>query len=477
MPEVELSYTRLGSEFYENALPARNSSPKMLLFNNDLATQLGLTCILNNENQLAEIFSGHERFNDFTPISLAYAGHQFGHFVPLLGDGRAHLIGEARGMDIQLKGSGRSSFSRRGDGKAALGPVIREYILSESMHHLGIPTTRALAAVATGDLVQRDGLLAGGIVTRVAKSHLRIGTFEYARSRGRVDELKRLADFTIEKCYPDLVLAPDKYLELFRAASQKYLGLIARWMGIGFIHGVMNTDNSSLSGETIDYGPCAFMDNFSFERVFSSIDQRGRYRYSQQPAIGMWNLTSLANCFIPLIHEDEKVAIGLLEQELDRLSSFYQECSLKVMTAKLGILHPIQEDLILIQKWLSYLEKHQLDFTNSFRSLMTIWETNHVSDTFIADEEFNSFMVLWKNRLSGQDKIKMLELMGQSNPLYIPRNHLVEKAIQEAYQGRLAFTQELIQILSTPYVFQEGKEEFLLSPGASQLGYKTFCGT
>ncbi len=477
MNDSDASYRRLGAHFFSENTPTKCLKPEVLLYNQDLAEDLGLANLFSDKDQGSQIFSGNKPLGDFAPLSLAYAGHQFGHFVPLLGDGRAHLIAQIKGFDLQLKGSGRSQFSRRGDGKSALGPVIREFIISEAMHKLGVPTTRSLAAVATGETVQREEIRAGGVLTRVAKSHLRIGTFEYISSRGLKDELKKLADFTIKKCYPHLQGQEEKYLEFFKEASQSYLKLIARWMGLGFIHGVMNTDNSSLSGETLDYGPCAFMDDFSSQRVFSSIDQHGRYRYSQQPSIGLWNLTSLAHCLIPLIHEDDQTAVKILQSELETLASFYETESMKVMGAKLGIESAGTEDKKLIQQWFDYLEKHHLDFTLSHLALKDLLDSQKAHSFFVDDEDFQTFRNEWTQRLKLQETNRSVELMNRSNPIYIPRNHLIERAIQNTYQGDLRFARELIEVLKHPFTEQEGREEFRQGPGPLQQGYRTFCGT
>ena len=468
MSENTVSYNCLGSFFYKIANPEQCPKPTLLFFNKELASELDFEFSVLNEHELAEIFCGNKKLNNTPPIALAYAGHQFGHFVPQLGDGRAHLIGELKGRDIQLKGSGRTFFSRRGDGKSALGPVVREYIMSEAMHKLGIPSTRALAAVSTGEFVQRDKLQQGGIFTRVSKGHMRVGTFEFASAHGGREEVKKLADYCIERFAPELSDAEEKYLQFYRKVAHQYLSLVAKWMGIGFIHGVMNTDNTSIAGETIDYGPCAFMDEFSFDRVFSSIDQNGRYRYANQPSIAMWNLTSLANCFISLLSDDSKVAVKILEDELNTLWSYYELEWVQVMGKKLGIMIPTLEDKELIEFWLNHLQEHHLDFTNSHRNLIDGFNSNEFSP------EFNA---RWKERLRGQVSSETLELMKKNNPIYIPRNHLVEKAIEEAYEGNLSFAKKLMNVLEEPFRLQEGCEEFLTPPGISQKSYKTFCGT
>lgn len=472
MTSLLSSYTNLPPVFFKDQNPEKVPHPTLLFFNHKLAQELSFETSSWSDEDLAQIFSGNRLLENTRPIALAYAGHQFGHFVPQLGDGRALLIAEINNRDVQLKGSGRTFFSRRGDGKSALGPVVREYIVSEAMHHLGIPTTRALAAVATGEMVQRQTMQAAGVFTRVAKSHLRVGSFEFLKAQGDEESLKKLTDYAIERLMPELGSLEDKYLQFFRKVSRNYLSLIAQWMGVGFIHGVMNTDNSSISGETIDYGPCAFMDDFNFNQVFSSIDQNGRYRYAHQPHIGMWNLSSLANCLTAL------VSVKDLEDELSLLPSFFEDQWLKVMGKKLGVISIGKEVKPLIESWLQYLQKHQLDFTNSYSSLQNlVGEFNPEGNGFVVDSEFNKFLDLWKNQIQSQDITETKKIMSQSNPIYIPRNHLVEKAIELSYAGDYSFAKELMSVLARPYTFQEGKEAFAHSPGKMQSGYKTFCGT
>lgn len=472
MTSLISSYTKLPSLFFKDQYPEKVPYPDLLFFNHELARELNFEASSLSDEDLANIFSGNRLLENTRPIALAYAGHQFGHFVPQLGDGRALLIAEMNNRDVQLKGSGRTFFSRRGDGKSALGPVVREYIVSEAMHALGIPTTRALAAVATGEMVQRQTMQAAGVFTRVAKSHLRVGSFEFLKAQGDEESLKKLTDYAVERLMPELGSLEDKYLQFFRKVSRDYLSLIAQWMGVGFIHGVMNTDNSSISGETIDYGPCAFMDDFNFNQVFSSIDQNGRYRYAHQPHIGMWNLSSLANCLTAL------VPVKDLEDELSLLPSFFEDQWLKVMGKKLGVISIGKEVKPLIESWLQYLQKHQLDFTNSYSSLQNlVGEFNPEGNGFVVDSEFNKFLDLWKNQIQSQDITETKKIMSQSNPIYIPRNHLVEKAIEFSYAGDYSFAKELMSVLAHPYTFQEGKEDFARSPGKMQSGYKTFCGT
>jgi len=469
MIKLENSYKKLPPLFHKEALPEKVPSTELIFFNHALAKDLNLDFSNYSDVELAEYFSGNRVFESSTPIALGYAGHQFGGFSPQLGDGRAILLGESEGKDIQLKGSGRTFYSRRGDGKSALGPVIREYIVSEAMHQLGVPTTRALAAVSTGELVQRETVLKGGVFTRVAKSHLRIGTFEYAASKNDLASLTKLADYAIERLYPELKNTEDQYLQFFRRVGERYLSLVSKWMGLGFIHGVMNTDNSSISGETLDFGPCAFMDEFNFNQVFSSIDEGGRYRYSNQPNIALWNLSSLGNCLVALVNSDQKTAIKILQAELEKLQTFYLQEWVKVMGKKLGILNPTLEDKTLIESWLNELQSNHLDFTHAHLSLIQKLSENKLPET-----EFDKN---WKLRIKSQDLVLTEELMRKSNPVYIPRNHLVEKAIALAYEGDYSFAQELMDVLSNPYQKQTGREEFFEAPGNAQKEYKTFCGT
>jgi uncharacterized protein YdiU (UPF0061 family) len=469
MNSIKNTYKTLPQSFWEEVAPSAAKSPSLIKFNNLLAESLGLK--LSNEDIL-NIFSGVQLPKEISPIAMAYSGHQFGHFVPTLGDGRAILLGEVESKDgtlydIQLKGCGRTPFSRRGDGLSSLGPVIREYLLSEAMNSLGIPTTRALCATLSGDEVYRDDILPGAIFTRVAKSHIRVGTFEYFASRGLNDELKILADYCINRLYPQLKDSDQKYLELFRNISKSKLQLVSKWMGIGFIHGVMNTDNTSISGETIDYGPCAFIDHFKYNKVFSSIDRESRYAYNNQGQIALWNLSSLANCFISLISENQDESIKILKEELSHLSTYFDECWIQAMGMKFGIFKATREHLPLINNFLKKLQDENLDFTNSFRNLSNIKEMDDQFGVELRD-------ILTKQEQSLDDAI---DLMNSVNPYIIPRNHFVEKAIQDSIKGDYGYFNELNEVFKNPYIEDITLEKFTRPPEPQEVVHKTFCGT
>ena len=471
------SYLRLPSQFFELTSAEPVTHPELLFFNHSLAKTLRLNIDDFSSSDLAFIFSGQKLLQDSTSLALAYSGHQFGHFNPSLGDGRALLLGEMNGFDIQLKGSGRTRYSRRGDGKSALGPVIREMILSEAMHALQIPTTRALAAVGTGEKVYRETLLSAGIYTRVAKSHLRIGTFEYAKIQNNKNLLIQLTQYAIERLYPEMKSDPDQVLLFFKKVSQNYLKLVNQWLGVGFIHGVMNTDNAAISGETLDYGPCAFMDEFSFDRHFSSIDENGRYRYQAQPHIALWNLSSLAHCLSELIHPDANEVKKILESEFHKLEKLNRELWICTMGNKLGILLPEEKDFKLIHEWLTLLETHHLDFTQAHFKLNEILVNDLQVQNHFFPAPFSNFFKLWKERIRHQNEIETLIILLKVNPIYIPRNHLVENAIVSAYEGNMQPAFELMKVLENPFQLQKGKDAYLTPPGVEQRNYRTFCGT
>jgi serine/tyrosine/threonine adenylyltransferase len=466
--KFENTYVKLPERFYKKVLPAKVNQPKLVQFNEDLAQQLAIDSSAFSEDELAQIFSGQKIPASAAPLAMAYAGHQFGHFVPQLGDGRAILLGEmvnrqGKRFDIQLKGSGLTPFSRNGDGKAALGPVIREYLISEAMFHLGVPTTRSLAAVSTGELVQRETALPGAILTRVAASHIRIGHFEYFASRSDVEGLKILAQYSIQRLYPEIENSVDLYLSFFKKVIGAQAALIAHWMDIGFIHGVMNTDNMSVSGETIDFGPCAFMDTFSFDQVFSSIDRNGRYAYANQPSIGEWNLAILANCLL-LLEQDANSMVKMYENELSNFRHLFEKHLLNRMRSKLGLLNEDPKDFEIVKKWLEYLQEEKLDYTLSFRKLAA-------GDEFPQTPKFKDFEAQWKKRLPDKNK------MNQVNPIYIARNHQVERAIQNAMAGDLSTFKELLQVLKNPFTEQPGFELYKKPPLPEERISATFCGT
>lgn len=469
--KLENTYTQLPALFYSYVEPQPVSKPKLLSFNHELAGELGIDL----SQDLTRVFSGNELIKDTKPIALNYCGHQFGHFNPQLGDGRAILLTEVRNpkgelFDIQLKGSGQTPYSRNGDGRSALGPVIREYLMSEAMFHLGIPTTRALCAIESGDVVQRETLLKGGIFTRVASSHIRIGTFEYFSSRSLHSQLRQLADYTIQRHYPELNAAENPYLELFRSFSHRYLKLVSEWMRVGFIHGVMNTDNTALSGETIDYGPCAFLDQYHHKKVFSSIDRHARYHYSNQGPIACWNLSAFASCLIPLIDENQEKSISLLESELALLPARFEGYWLNAMASKLGIIQPqMDQHKSIITSWLQYLETHQLDFTQTHRRLLNA--------DLPQELKTQDFYQDWKKIISEQDHKVTQELMEKANPFIIPRNHLIEQAIAQAYASDYDLFYKLQKIFMHPYEESEDGYHYAQPPEQVNTQYKTFCGT
>ncbi|MDJ0757991.1 MAG: YdiU family protein [Woeseiaceae bacterium] len=466
------SYSGLPPAFYASVIPDEVPAPTLLAWNAGLAHELGIASSDYDEAQLAGIFSGSVALQGSQPISMAYAGHQFGHFVPQLGDGRAALLGEVvtkagNRFDVQLKGSGRTPFSRGGDGKSWLGPVLREYILSEAMHRLGVPTTRALAAVATGETVFRESPLPGAVFTRVAASHLRVGTFEYFAARGDLESLKALADYAIGRHYPEVADETSPYVGLLRRVVEGQAELVAHWMSIGFIHGVMNTDNTAISGETIDYGPAAYLDEFRFDKVFSSIDSYGRYAFANQPTMAQWNLARLSETLLALgAGKDE------LEAALSLFPDQYESRYLKLMAPKLGVHHVQHSDAGLVADWLKYLNDNALDYTLSFREL--------ASRAGADDEErFGPFETRWRQRISSQGRTaaEVSALMNSVNPLFIPRNHFVEQAISDAVEGDLTVFNELNAALSQPYSEQPGFSEFAKAPRGHERVTQTFCGT
>ena len=461
-------------------------APKLLQFNHALAEELGLNPVaLDSEAGLA-IFSGNAAPEGSEPLAQAYAGHQFGGFSPQLGDGRALLLGEVidtrqRRRDIQLKGSGRTPFSRGGDGKAAVGPVLREYLIGEGMHALGIPTTRALAAVATGDAIYRETPLPGAILTRVSASHIRVGTFQYGAARGDVDKVRKLADYSIARHYPDTADAENPYLAFFAAVADAQAALVARWMSIGFIHGVMNTDNMTISGETIDYGPCAFMDSYARSTVFSSIDQHGRYAYANQPEILIWNLTRLAETLIPFVDTDKDRAIELLTETIECIQPLYESHWLAGMRSKIGLSTEDSIDLQLINDLLSVMEGGHADFTLVFRRLSQVLrgDSDAVRHLFKEPGAFDAWAQRWQKRLE-QDGIAAetrAQAMDRVNPIYIPRNHKVEEALAAAVNQDTVPFSKLLAVLSHPFDEVEGNEAYVEPAPVTGRPYRTFCGT
>lgn len=478
---LENSYASLPDKFYSTINPIPVEAPKLVVLNEPLAKELGLnTDALQSEDAL-NVFAGNKVPEGGSSIAQAYAGHQFGNFT-MLGDGRALMVGEqitpkGERFDIQLKGSGRTPYSRGGDGRAALGPMLREYIISEAMHGLGIPTTRSLAVVTTGEPVIRETNLPGAIMTRVASSHLRVGTFEFARQWGSVDELQALADYAIERHYPHVKDDENKYLSFYKEVIKRQASLIAKWQLAGFIHGVMNTDNMTISGETIDYGPCAFMDTYDSATVFSSIDVQGRYAYGNQPSIGGWNLARFAETLLPLFHDDQEKAVEMAQEALSDYGDQFNNNWMSGMRAKIGLFNEEKEDEALIKELLNLMKEHSADYTNTFRSLTL--DKKEDSKLFNSPD-FDEWYKKWQERLERQTETKESsnELMQKSNPAVIPRNHRVEEALEAAVQnGDYSVMEQLINALSNPYAYSSEQEEYCKMPPESEGPYRTFCGT
>ncbi|MGG2196383.1 protein adenylyltransferase SelO [Paenibacillus sp.] len=475
------SYARLPESFFTVTNPTPVRSPKLIILNNPLATSLGLNVqALQSEDGVA-VLAGNRIPEGALPLAQAYAGHQFGHFT-MLGDGRALLLGEqitpfGERVDIQLKGSGRTPYSRRGDGRAALGPMLREYIISEAMHALGIATTRSLAVVTTGESVIRETDLSGAILTRVAASHLRVGTFQYVSKWGTAEDLRVLADYTLQRHFPDVDAAQNRYLFLLQEVIKRQAVLIAKWQLVGFIHGVMNTDNMAISGEAIDYGPCAFMDAYDPATVFSSIDTQGRYAYGNQPHIAAWNLARFAEALLPLLHENQEQAVELAQDAISNFTEWYHLNWLAGMRAKLGIFNEEIEDESLIEDLLSMMQKYRADYTNTFRALT--FDT--AEDTVLfTTPEFAQWHELWQARLGRQQETKASshQLMRNSNPALIPRNHRVEAALEAAVkQGDYSVMERLLDVLSSPYAHSPEQADYSTLPAQSNRPYRTFCGT
>lgn len=475
------SYARLPEIFYANVQPTPVSSPKLVALNYHLAAELGLDGIALQTAGGVSVLSGNQLPQGSLPLAQAYAGHQFGHFT-MLGDGRALLLGEhitpdGKRVDIQLKGSGRTPYSRGGDGRAALGPMLREYIISEAMYALGIPTTRSLAVATTGESVFRETELPGAVLTRVSASHLRVGTFEYASKWGSVEELRALADYTLQRHYALDSDIENPYLFLLKEVMKRQAVLISQWQLVGFIHGVMNTDNMTISGETIDYGPCAFMDAYDPATVFSSIDSHGRYAYGNQPQMGGWDLARLAEALLPLLHDNEDKALALAQKAISEFPDYYQSSWISGMRAKLGLLKEEEQDLPLIKELLSIMLKYHADYTNTFRALTNQEEQE---PALAGTPEFIQWYNRWQKRLERLEKSKAasLQLMKQSNPAVIPRNHCVEDALEAAQnKGDYSKMEKLLHVVTNPFAYSSEPEDYYTMPSKSSCGYRTFCGT
>jgi len=483
------TYARSLEGFYVPYEPSEAPKPALLRFNAGLANELGLNLAAANEDRLARLFSVSEMPAGANPLAQAYAGHQYGGFVPQLGDGRAMLLGEVidrrgRRRDIAFKGSGPTAFSRGGDGKAAVGPVLREYLLGEAMHALGIPTTRALAAVATGEPVRRERALPGAILTRVAASHVRVGTFQFFAARGDFEKVRKLADYVIERHEPQLLGNPNRYLELLRAVVAKQATLLAQWMLVGFVHGVMNTDNMAISGETIDYGPCAFMEAYDPGTVFSSIDHGGRYAYGRQPRIATWNLARFAETLLPLIDEaSPENAVPPATAAVDEFEPLFQSAWHSGLRAKLGLSTIEDDDATLANDWLGLLQANHVDFTLAWRRLAdaTAGNLHPLEQLFESHQELHAWLARRQTRLEKESRStnEIVDSMRRVNPIYIPRNELVEEALTAASdKGDLAPFAELLEAVSKPFEERSGLDRFALPSGAGFTSrYRTFCGT
>jgi uncharacterized protein YdiU (UPF0061 family) len=472
------SYTSLPDLFYSKVSPAVVPNPNMVIFNDNLKRELEL--VTAEEGLLTQILAGNQIPENSAPIAQAYAGHQFGHFT-MLGDGRAILLGEHRAngssrFDIQLKGSGQTPYSRRGDGKATLKAMLREYLFSEALHYLGIPTSRSLAVVATGEAVYREVVYQGAVLTRVMRSHLRVGTFEYARYFGTKEDLWALANYTIERHFPDLNGLENPALQLLDKVMRLQIELVVQWMRVGFIHGVMNTDNTSVSGETFDYGPCAFINSYHPDTVYSSIDHAGRYSFGNQPEIIKWNLAKLAEALLPLIHADEKVAVELATEKINLFDDLYSKAWNNMMFRKIGIDQVRQGDRLLVDQLLSTMQKNKLDYTNTFLSLFL---NEPLPGNLEIAADLEEWLLKWRERIGrsggGEESAKLL--MKKSNPVFVPRNIHVEEALSMACKGDLSLFKKLLGTLRLPYEFQDDAKEFLTYNESYDKQYQTFCGT
>ena len=478
------SYLKLPEIFLSKINPVKVSSPELIIFNEKLSNDLNLDFKSNSKMEIAKIFAGNILPNGSECIAQAYAGHQFGYFT-VLGDGRAVLLGEHTNkennkFDIQLKGSGKTPYSRNGDGRAALGPMLREYLISEAMHGLNIPTTRALAVVKTGEKVFREKEMDGAILTRIASSHIRIGTFQYAAMQGKKDILEKLLNYTIKRHHPEILenKGEKKAIQIIEKLIEKQISLVVNWMRVGFIHGVLNTDNVSLAGETIDYGPCSYMDYYDPKTVFSSIDHQGRYSFNNQEIITHWNISRFAETLIPLIDNDEDKAIKIGSKIIDSFRDKFKSQWLKMMKNKLGLINDIQNDEKLIFKFLNWMEKNRVDYTNTFLYLMN---SQNNDNPHYKSKDFQDIYAEWKNRI-GKNKCsekEVIKIMASNNPYYIPRNHIVEKCLYEAtINNNMKEFNYLIQLYRNPYKKLENNENYK-QPSSFEFTkkYKTFCGT
>ncbi|MCF6263123.1 MAG: YdiU family protein [Xanthomonadales bacterium] len=496
----ENQFITLGDEFYTKTKPTPVAEPTLIKFNQDLAESLGLSAKNYDSNNAVGIFSGNIIPTGAEPLAMAYAGHQFSQFNPQLGDGRAILLGEivnpdGKRFDLQLKGSGRTAYSRGGDGRSALGPVLREYLVSEAMEKLGVPSTRALAAVTTGEIVHREQLLPGGIITRIATSFIRVGTFQFFAAQGKTDAVKKLADHVIERNYPQIKSQAGNseitYANFLQAVVDRQAVLIAQWMQLGFIHGVMNTDNMSIAGETIDYGPCAFMDDYAHNKVFSAIDRNGRYAYNNQPSIGLWNLSRLAETLLPLLAQTPEAAIEIAQEILKTYIDTHENKWLAGMRVKCGLTNSTQgnDDKALIEALFETMAANSADFTLTFFHLSRLNKQicesnteheNALRNLFDKPEQLDDWLTQWRTRLDDEtqsDKQRQIK-MQTINPVYIPRNHQIEAVIRAAedHNDFTAF-HALHKVLQNPHTQQQGNDLYQLPPKPGEVIANTFCGT
>ncbi len=474
--QIQNTYLELPEIFMTKMDPVPVRGPKVEIINYKLAKEMGLYLDVSDEEQMAQIFSGNKVLKDCKPLAQAYAGHQFGHFT-MLGDGRAvmiceHLTPDKKTIDIQLKGSGRTPYSRGADGRAGLSPMLREYLISEALYFLGIPTTRSLAVVSTGETVQREFPMKGAILTRVASSHIRVGTFQYAAARNDLDALSKLLTYSVNRHYPQIKNDPETPLLFLRCVMEKQIDLIMNWMRVGFIHGVMNTDNSTISGETIDYGPCAFMNTYNMNTVFSSIDSQGRYAYGNQPNIIHWNILRLAESLINLVDVDEKKSLSKIENKISDITSQINTKWQSMMLKKIGIEQKDSNDEQLILDLLKWMQFNKADYNNTFCNLMDL---SHAEDDVFKMDDFKQWKQRWKLRVKKIDN--SLDIMKKSNPLFIPRNHLVEEALSKAEEGNYDRFNKLIKILSDPYNKLPDLDSYYGTPHLDDSEYQTFCGT
>ncbi len=481
----ENSYVRLPERFFARVDPVRVAAPRLIKVNEGLARELGLDPEALASAEGVEVLAGNRVAEGSEPLAMAYAGHQFGHFVPQLGDGRACLLGEVRGYDVQLKGSGPTPFSRRGDGRAALGPVLREYVVSEAMAALGVPTTRALAAVLTGEEVVRETMLPGAVLTRVAASHLRVGTFQYFAARNDVEGLRTLADYATARHYPEAASAERPYRAFLDGVVARQASLVAQWMLLGFVHGVMNTDNTSISGETIDYGPCAFMEAYDPATVFSSIDRQGRYAYGNQPGIMLWNLTRLAEALLPLLEVEaggRDAAVASAQEALEGFAAVYEAARLTGLRRKLGLITEREGDSALSEGLLDAMEGGRTDFTLTFRRLCdaAAGEDAGVRVLFADPGAFDAWAVRWRRRLAEEDVSpeERVAAMRRENPAYITRNHRVAEVIDAAVEhGDFEPFEALLGVVARPYEERAGLERYTAPARPEECVRETFCGT